>query len=269
MKLLETGPSPRGWHRLQVMLECPQKYAYTYETEGGRELKSSPALIKGSLMHLALAHHYMRLKNQQNGLDPNEWLEPKEAVKMQALKEGKDWEECVDDILNCYDEYTSYWVRDSFKVLEVEKLAYVKIGDHVLTGRFDLVFEDSHGGVWICDHKTTSRLHANQKKFYAISGQLTGYAYIGKQIFGDRFKGMILNQVQHRTPCKFARVELPPAPNIMKRFPSIVAHAETLISSYKEKHAVNEYPMAANELTCFSRYGACPFLERCRWGHDG
>ena len=31
MKLLETGPSPRGWSRLQSILECPQKYAYRYE----------------------------------------------------------------------------------------------------------------------------------------------------------------------------------------------------------------------------------------------
>ena len=266
MKLLETGPSPRGWHRLQTMLQCPQKYAFTYETEGGREKTTSPALIKGTLMHLALAHHYMRLKNEQNGESPNEWLPPKEAVRMMAVKEGPEWEECVDDIVKCYDEYTSYWVRDSFKVLEVESLAYVKIGDNVLTGRFDLVFEDRYGGVWICDHKTTGRLHANQKKFYSVSGQLIGYSYIGKQIFGERFKGMMLNQIQHRAPCKFVRSELPPAPNILKRFPTIVNHAEERIAHYKNTCEPNQYPMAANELTCFSRYGACSFLERCRWG---
>jgi hypothetical protein len=266
MKLLETGPSPRGWHRLQVMLECPQKYAYTYETEGGREKTNSPALIKGSLMHLALAHHYMRLKNKQNGTDPDEWLEPKKAVEVMALKEGEEWEEHVTTVQECYDAYVAYWIRDAFKVLEVEELAYAKIGDTILTGRFDLVFEDSRGGVWICDHKTTTRLHANQQKFYSMSGQLIGYAYIGKKIFGERFKGIILNQVQHKAPCKFKRIELPPAPNIMKRFPSIVTHAEGLISSYKEQYKPNEYPMAANELTCFTRYGACPFLERCKWG---
>ena len=266
MKLLETGPSPRGWHRLQTMLECPQKYAYTYEVEGGREKTSSPALIKGSLVHLALAHHYMRLKNKQNGKDPDEWLEPKKAVEVMALKEGADWEEHVTTVQDCYDAYIAYWIRDAFKILEVEELAYAKIGDNLLTGRFDLVFEDSRGGVWICDHKTTTRLHANQQKFYSMSGQLTGYAYMGKQIFGERFKGMLLNQIQHKSPCKFKRIELPPAPNIMRRFPSIVTHAEELIQSYKERYDPKEYPMAANELTCFTRYGACPFLERCKWG---
>ena len=32
-KLMETGPSPRGWHRLQNMLECPQKYSYRYNLD--------------------------------------------------------------------------------------------------------------------------------------------------------------------------------------------------------------------------------------------
>jgi len=267
MKLLETGPSPRGWHRIQTMLECPQKYAYTYETEGGREKTVSPALIKGSLMHLALAHHYMRQKNREQGEDPDEWLPPKQAVEMLSIKEGGVWEEHIDTVNNCYDEYTAYWVHDSFRVLAVEQLAYVKIGEYALTGRFDLVMEDSRGGVWVVDHKTTSRLHANQRKFYAISGQLKGYAYMARQHYGARFKGVLLNQIQHKTPCKFARIELPPAPNLMKKFPQIITDAEERISYLQKSRKPDNYPLAANELTCFTRYGACKFLDRCQWGY--
>ena len=29
-RILVTGPSPRGWHRLQQVLECPAKYAWGY-----------------------------------------------------------------------------------------------------------------------------------------------------------------------------------------------------------------------------------------------
>ena len=75
-RILFTGASPRGWHRLQTVLECPQKFAweYRYGREGfddpkriallsaklkqDEEQKSnSPALIRGTLIHLGLAHY--------------------------------------------------------------------------------------------------------------------------------------------------------------------------------------------------------------------
>ena len=79
--------------------------------------------------------------------------------------------------------------------------------------------------------------------------------------------GMILNQVQHAEPHKFARITLPPAPNLIQRFPQIVKDAEDEIASLEASgRRFNEYPMAANELTCYSRYGPCPHMEKCQWG---
>jgi len=268
-ELLNTGPSPRGWHRLQLALECTQKYGYHYEvglgeTEGK---KNSPPLIKGSLIHLALAHHYMRVKAVQNAEDPEKWEEPRRAVQLVAQQNGPAWQEHVDLCIAAYDAYCERWADEKLKILEVERLAYAKIGDYAFTGRFDLVYEDRRGQIWVCDHKTTSRLYANQRKFYGISGQLTGYAYMGYQIYGAKFAGIILNQIQHSKPQKFARQPLPPAPNLLKRFPQIVQDAEERITRCKNSgRSAHNWPMAANELTCFSRYGACPYLDRCRWG---
>ena len=274
MQLLDTGPSPRGWHRLQTVLMCPQQYAFNYEYgEGGLEGKAhkseSPALIRGSMMHLALAHHYIRVKCEQQGKNPNEWFPPKDALEMKAVKMGDAWEQELDRIKACYDHYITHYSFEKLKILEVERLAYTKIGEFLFTGRFDLVYEDSSGGVWVCDHKTTSRVTSSQKKFYGVSGQLIGYAYMGREIYGDRFKGMILNQIQHTPPCKFMRIQLPPAPNLMRQFPQIVIDAETRIKELKESgRSPNQWPMAANELTCFHRYGACKFLDNCRWGAE-
>ena len=92
MQLLDAGASPRGWSRLSTVLQCPQKYAYKYllspEEGGGKQGGNSPALIKGSVIHLGLAHYYRRLQAVQQGEDPNQWFEPNDAMRMLCLKEG-------------------------------------------------------------------------------------------------------------------------------------------------------------------------------------
>jgi len=265
-KLLDTGPSPRGWHRLQLMLECPQKWGFHYELGyGGKH--ESPPLIRGSLIHLGLAHHYSRMKARQQGTDEDEWMRPLTAMREKAYREGYAWEAELDRTISCLKAYLDKWEGEKIEILEVERLAYTMIGDNAFTGRFDLVYRDRQGKVWVCDHKTTGRIQPSQKKFYGISGQLAGYAYLGRQIYGDAFAGMMLNMVQHTAPCKFLRIPLPPAPNLITRFPQIVTDAENRIKSLRESgRSPDNWPMAANELTCYSRYGACPYLEKCRWG---
>ena len=265
-KLLDTGPSPRGWHRLQVMLQCPQKWGYHYELGLGGK-KDSPPLIRGSLIHLGLAHHYSRMKARQQGTDPEEWLKPLTAMREKAFKENDAWMRELEVSTNCYEAYIEHWADETIEILEVERLAYTMIGRNAFTGRFDLVYRDRRGKIWVCDHKTTGRIQSSQKKFYSISGQLAGYAYLGRQLYGDKFGGMILNLVQHTKPCKFVRMPLPPAPHLVSKFPQIVLDAEERIKSLKESgRSPDNWPMAANELTCYSRYGPCNYLDNCRWG---
>jgi len=265
-KLLDTGPSPRGWHRLQLMLECPQKWGFHYEMGLGGQ-SESPPLLRGSLIHLGLAHHYARMRCEQHGTDPGEYLKPVTAMREKAYKESQAWERQLDVSVACFEAYREHWVDEKIEVLEVERLAYTMINGAAFTGRFDLVYRDRRGKVWVCDHKTTGRIQPSQKKFYSISGQLAGYAYLGRQLYGQDFGGMQLNMVQHTAPCKFMRIPLPPAPNLIARFPQIVNDAETRIRELRESgRTPDNWPMAANELTCYSRYGACNYLDRCRWG---
>ena len=70
-KLLDAGASTHGWSTYGAVLQCPQKYAWTHilppEQGGGRQLKESPPIIRGSLIHTGLAHHYRRLQAEQQG----------------------------------------------------------------------------------------------------------------------------------------------------------------------------------------------------------
>ena len=101
-RILSTGASLRGAHRLQLAGECLQKYAWEVETP--KELRTverpGPALVKGKLLHLALGHHYVRMREQQQDGDPESWATPQDAVVLMAKLEGG--EEFVSLILDTY-----------------------------------------------------------------------------------------------------------------------------------------------------------------------
>ena len=156
-KILNPGPSPRGWHRLQLAAECLQKYAWAYKgTTGKVDMKSRPALARGSLFHLAMAQHYARMRNRQNPSlgTPDDWCEPEEAVELMAKVEGV--ESHIQAVLDTYQAYQRHFSDDEWriKVLAVEELAQTTIGGkYLLTGRLDLAVEDAVGQVHVWDHK--------------------------------------------------------------------------------------------------------------------
>ena len=278
-KIIYTGPSPRGWHRLQLAAECLQKFAWAYRSPGEKDDKTSPALAKGSLIHLALAQHYARMRAgltphhddlkdlaavQDN---PSDWVEPEKAVRLISQLEGT--EKYADVAIDAYRSYILQYPDDhlKWKILEVEQLMEVYIaGKYRLTGRADLVVEDLAGRIWVIDHKSTARLTSRQKQFYAISGQLLGYSRMAREKFGDRFAGLIVNLIQHGT-AKFSRIVLERSPNLEARFDRIVVDIEESIERMDaEGREHDDWPKSINELTCFHRYGACDFLDQCRWG---
>src|SRR5512142_2081746 len=84
--LLNTGPSPRGAHRLETILTCPQLYAYLHVLK--LDLGDRTPLVRGSLGHVSLAHHYVQLRAVQRGEDPAAFYEPHVAIDQAALTFG-------------------------------------------------------------------------------------------------------------------------------------------------------------------------------------
>ena len=276
-KLLTTGPSKRGWHRLQLAAECLQKYAWTYKAPQQPEAApkdsalfgtKSPALSKGSLIHLALAHHYMRMKAVQEGTDPEEWVEPLEAVELIARLNGAT--EYISLLSRVYEAYVDHWEGEEWqmKILDVEVLFETRImGKYLLTGRIDLMFEDLDGRIWVNDHKTSSRVTPEHKEFYALSGQLIGYQHLVRQKYGARLAGMKLNLVQVSTEPKFERITLQRSPAFESNFEQIVVDIEESIERMETSgRTYDNWPKAMNELTCKSRYSTCEFADQCRFG---
>jgi hypothetical protein len=271
--LIFTGPSARGWHRIGQFLECPTKYARKYEGgEGGGghsspEKEESVPLTRGSIIHLGLAQHYSRMREVQQGRDPDLYYTPSEAIEIVCAAKGEAWLREKDDCLGCLDAYFDNYRNEEFKVLRVEELMEGTFHGHRLTGRLDLVIEDRQGRIFVVDHKSTAFASPKQRTFYSVSGQMHAYRWLASGVYGERLAGMRINLVQHTKPYKFQRFDLDPAPHMFSNFPRIIKEAEETISRYKaEGRAPEEWPMAISELTCFHRYGACEYLEKCKWG---
>lgn len=275
-KIIFTGPSKRGWHRLQQAAECLQKYAWTYGVkEDGSDKPShdddasSSALVKGSLVHLALAQHYARMQQIQTEQDPEDFVHPIEAVEL--IAQVVAGEQYVPDVIKTYEKYVSAYSNDvdSMRILGVEILIEAHIrGEYLLTGRMDLVYEDRAGQIWVMDHKTTGRLQASHKEYYAASGQLVGYRHLAQTRYGDQLAGVQLNLIEHGGK-KFQRLPLPKSPFFEAEFEQTVVDIEENIKRLQDTNRpIDRWPKAMNEMTCYGRYGACKFLQRCRWGLD-
>jgi len=272
--LYSAGASSRGWHRLQLAAECLQKYAWTYKVptaEGAapRHSSKSPALVKGTLIHLALAQHYARMRSEQAGTPQDEWCEPEESVRLIAKLE--DATQFAEDVIYTYQQYCREYPYEeevqTMKILGVEELFSTTIrGRYLYTGRMDLLYEDLGGRVYLADHKSTGRLTASHKEYFAISGQLMGYAHLARQVYGDRLSGVKVNLVQHGAP-KFERITLSRSPFLESKFEQIVVDIEEAIERMEATgRDFDDWPKASNELSCFGRYGACQFIDQCRFG---
>ena len=188
-RILFTGPSPRGWHRLQTALECPQKFAWEYrygkvgfddprriallsdKLKQAEEQKSnSPALVRGTLIHLGLAHYYARLRETQNGRDPELYLPPEDALRVFCAAQGSHHEVHYDEILACVKGYIEkYSVTDKYKILHVEEMFEAKIGNYQFTGRLDLATKLPH---WL----------PARDKIAEAAGAFVEYARAGKSV---------------------------------------------------------------------------------------
>lgn len=266
--LIDPGPSARGWHRLETFLRCPQLFAWKYRTEGTGVGGDRAALSLGSLIHVGLAHYYVRLRCLAQGTDPDAYYRPSEAIHELALRKNAtvEIEEKAKKVVAAYIAH--YAAEEGrVKVLHVEEVFEAEFEGNFYTARVDLVLEIG-GKVYLVDHKSTQRIESRTSRAYSTSGQLLAYRWLGTA-YGDRFGGVMLNLIQAGDPIKFERPMLEPAPALIAKFPKLVDYAEKQIAALDAQNLPpSEWPAIPTEHTCFTRYGACDARELCRWGRS-
>ena len=279
LKLINPGPSRRGWHRLQKALRCPRLYALAYKSKDGRgERLPSEPLIKGSLFHMALAHHYAQIQEQQQGKTETEYYSPLESVALLAKEQPEkyipEWESYVADVQRVYLDYKVRWASRQWKVLAIEKEVCANIHDeernetYFYTQRVDAIWEHPvTKQVWFVDHKTAGRVTQRTIGQYSMDGQMLGYGMFGQQMFGERYGGVLLNFIEWpkegKSP-RFERKRTDPAPYSVSRFKSTIIQAERIIRDHEKLEAV-EWPGVHNSIACWP-YGPCEFYETCQYG---
>jgi hypothetical protein len=276
LEILDAGPSRRGWHRLQTVLQCPRKYALYTASKLNPQPTTAPPLIKGILLHIGLAHRYALKKNPKALLYP-----PLKAVEGMAAAQvnAEVWQEFVHLVQETLLQYDLRWEGEQWEVMDVERELVANIEDeergevYLYTQRADLVVRNKHSGLWyIVDHKSTFRISGKTKRRYTLSGQFRGYEFFGQGLLGKRFGGVILNMVQwprDKVDAVFERVDLEPAPYANRTFKQTVIHAERLIRDLTPRHdRPLDWPGVHHETACFTAYGPCEYHTLCQWGTD-
>ena len=277
-QLIFTGPSPKGAHRLETFISCPRKFALTYRTglggtEGSKHKEAAvagkdDALIVGSLLHLGLAHHYARLKEVQQGGNPDYYYKPLDAINHMAELMKWNSHGYLDNVNSTFEAYLYHFRNEKLKIVAVEELLTANINGHDYSGRTDLMVEDSNGMVWIWDHKSCARYTKEKHEEYSLSIQMNGYKMLGRAAFGDRFAGIRLNYLQHGDTKRFIRQDAESTPGMEASFPDLVTHVESQIATLtREKPDVMTWPKQPSYMTCMGRYkgSTCPFIENCKW----
>ena len=265
--LLDAGPSERGWHRIESAARCLRMFAL--RESGIVPFPESEPLIRGSLVHIGLAHIYARKQEADAGRDQNIYYTPMDAILKLAEKNGGQWLDLVDHCCDMVNAYQLYWGDDhNWEVVSVEEELRAKLrGKWLYTQRADLIVKDQFGKVWIVDHKTAFRITSVTLTPHILDGQMLGYQMFGRARYGKDFGGVIINRLPTRAPFQFNRSTLEPAPHALSTFVSNICEVEDMVEKYEGRPPM-EWPGVFSNMICTHKYGKCDAFEQCQWGID-
>ena len=259
------------------MLLCPQKYAYSYAMgEKRREPKSAPFL--GTLVHQGLAHLYLHMGLLQRGKHGGGGYERwSKAVARHATEsdEGKlftppQQEELASHALKILRAYVNQYADADMQQLEILKVEHeikVQIDGELYTQRADLIVRSRRDKkVYIWDHKTAGGFGLSYgAQQYTLSGQILGLDYLGTELYGADFGGVLLNMISTKRN-DFERVFAGAAPDSRKRWLDTLRYARERIKALSDRDPL-DYPRTLDPTVCYA-YGGCDYFDQCRWGGE-
>lgn len=298
----EAGRSAKGWHRIEKAIRCLRLFGLTedqppvspvdklLQTFSG-EPNGSDALVRGTLMHQALSHYYLRKQDSDEGI-AHRWLPPIESVKQLAASQPVPelWEQYIDPITAAMEAYHDRWAaqNDNFKVVAVEHQLETVISSadqsrsHQYTQRADLIVEMTRGAdkgkIFIYDHKTAYRIASNTLNQYILDGQFIGYQLLGYRRWGSQFGGVIINRVRlpktddeilaigDRSQWRyyFARDKVPVSPKAIADLQVTIDFFETQVTKLKASGMPRDrWPGALSGEICWGKFGQCPKWNIC------
>lgn len=289
--LLDAGPSRVGWHRHATFLRCHQLYAYQQVLK--MQFEESAPLIRGSLIHIGMAHYWVRRALAKGPLtmnlhegsvelkSPDDVMTPALAIESLALKQAwrtawLRWSPLAQDALAAY-EVEQAVAPDNFRPIGVEIELLCQIHGWDYSQRADLVVQDlTTGKIWIEDHKHTALLSEDTVDAFSIDGQFLGLYWLGRLFYGEQFGGVYAHMIdigragtKGRGTFKFKRIPVTPSVPLLREFPDTVREVreeiDRLLASGRDPW---KWRKAMNQLSCVHRYGRCEAWELCHGRGD-
>jgi len=250
------GASGRGWSSYAALQRCMYLYKMRYVVEGRVRGRAPRYLDMGSTVHTLLALHYLQMMTP-GPLTPDVLREELLASNVSAQMVMDSW--------RLYEAYASYYDNDYLTPLAVERLAE---GDEGVTCRYDLlarVEEARPGvvpGVFVCEHKTSSRFDQSTLEGWKNDGEVIGQIMVYQQanlaeIYGP-LQGVIVNILGKQKVPQFTRVVVP-----VQAWQS-EAHAHDLRmwrALEQMARVTNAWPRS--RAGCVGRYGLCELFDHC------
>lgn len=265
MEPLGGASGGQGWSAYSALQKCPYYFYSLYRapqvrSEGYGSDKS--ALTVGSLLHALLSIHYYPFNETPDGVVVPTTEEFKDALMAHGASAT-----AVMEVWRLFGAYAFNYEEDAFnRPLAVELRAEdPSTGDSC---RYDLIVDvesqqlDYPAGIWIVDHKSTSRFDTATLAAWRGDGEIIGQQMIYQasgldQVYGP-LQGSIVNVIGKQKIPQFTRIVVP-----FEQW-KIDEHREHLKMWRATKaiyDATNTWPKARS--SCVGRYGACPMLDRC------
>lgn len=248
---------------LADFMTCPRKYYYGMVLHRRLALGvgRSPALIYGTAWHRAMELHY-----KTNGQRDMVVLGIYQAWEDHGKQDDhRTVERCIIE----YDNYVERWglpSEESSKTLGYPTNPLVEVSVNAewegclypYAGKIDRIFEEN-GQLYVEDHKTTSQMGDYYFHQFALSNQMMGYAWLGKQITGRDIAGVRINaHAIYKRESKFARHVLSFS---ARRLQEWADNYNRWVERVRAAYQTNDFP--GNYNACSGKYGMCQFASVC------
>ena len=274
--ILDTGPSRAGGHQMETYETCPRMFRILEDMarEGATAKGNRFFLHRGSLVHIGCAHyHAIRAIHEQGKVragdhvltDVNQLYPPIEAVHIGADLHP-EWRGALRESEVLVARYIE-WADmnpNPWEILGVEVEVGIQLAPgEIYTARLDLLVRHRVlTTIHAVDHKT-AYYPQDVPKLYGHSWQILGIQEIGRELWGARWGGVVLNIIASAPKAKVPVLRVPPAPApaLAERF-----RGHALARRLEMRQAQREPTSAAPMRLCSCRRpreGPCPVYSIC------
>jgi hypothetical protein len=245
---------------------CPREFMFGM-IQHRRGEGRSPALVFGDVWHTIMKVHY------RTGGDKNRVINA--AINGWKGHDSPDDYRTLERALRDYEDYRNkFGLHECSQTVGFPEEPMIEISTNALglgllhpwAGKLDRFYSD--GGVFIEDHKTTSRLDKNYFKQYQLSNQMKGYQFLGQLLMpSERVLGVRINLSHVLTKkTEFHRQLFTYSPAIISEWVSNEnIWMQRLANDYKllAEGDPSAFPGHYGDNGCSRKFGMCPYHPVC------